>query len=97
MERAATIQSTIRADLLRYGPCALQALLDRLPQFSWSEVFAAIDRLTRQGSLVLRHPSRFDYEVSIAQSWAIPEQPAEGSDAQGDAVRGRADVGRINA
>jgi len=92
MERAATIQSTIRAELLQHGPCALQALLDRLPQFSWSEVFAIIDRLSREGSLVLRHPSRFDYEVSMAQSWAMPELPAEGSDAQGDAGRGRADV-----
>jgi hypothetical protein len=93
MERAATLHSTIRAELLQRGPCALQALLDRLPQFSWSEVFTAIDRLSREGSLVLRHPWRFDYEVSVAQSWAMPEQPAEGSDAQGDAVRGRADVG----
>lgn len=93
MERAATIQSTIRAELLRHGPSALQALLDRLPQFSWNETFVAIDQLSREGSLVLRHPSRFDYEVSIAQSWVISEQPAEGSDARGDAVRGRADVG----
>ena len=69
MERAATIQSTIRTELLQHGPCAPQALL------------------------VLRHPSRFDYEVSMAQSWAMPELPAEGSDAQGDAGRGRADVG----
>jgi hypothetical protein len=40
-------------------------LLARLPQFSWSEVFAVIDRLSREGELVLRRPERFGYEVSL--------------------------------
>src|SRR5262245_58127496 len=93
MERAATIQSAIRAELSRKGPCALQTLLDRLPQFSWSEVFAVIDRLSRQGHLVLRHPTRFDYEVSVAPTCPTPEQPAERSDAEGDRMLDRADVG----
>lgn len=93
MKRAATIQSAIRTELIRQGPCTLQALLDRLPQFSWSEVFAVIDRLSRDGHLVLRHPARFDYEVSAAPTWPAPEQPAERADAADDAVLGRADLG----
>ena len=92
MIRAMVIQSAIRTVLIQQGPCALQALLDRLPQFSWSEVFAVIDRLSRDGYLVLRHPTRFDYEVSVGQTWPTVEQSIEQADAEDDAV-GRADVG----
>ncbi|WP_173046628.1 hypothetical protein [Nitrospira sp. KM1] len=59
------IQSAIQSNLLEQGPCSLQVLLDRLPQFSWSEMFAAIDHLSREGNLVLRHPSQFEYELSM--------------------------------
>jgi hypothetical protein len=50
---------------MRYNPCSLDVLLARLPQFSWSEVFTVVDELSRAGELVLRHPERFGYEVSL--------------------------------
>ncbi len=65
MRRTATVESAIRSELLRKTPCSLETLLERLPQNAWSEVFAVIDQLSRQGQLVLRHPARFDYEVSL--------------------------------
>lgn len=73
MRRTATIQSAIYSEL-QQGPCPLDTLLVRLPQFSWGEVFTVVDQLSREGRVVLRHPARFDYEVSIGPTWPISEQ-----------------------
>jgi hypothetical protein len=60
-----TVQSAIRMHLSREGPCTLESLLTRLSEFSWSEIFSVVDQLSREGTLVLRRPARFGYEVSI--------------------------------
>ena len=73
-----TIQSAIRLQLMQQGPCTLEALLDRLSQFSWCEIFTVVDQLSREGQLVLRHPGRFDYEVSIGSARPIAEQASAG-------------------
>jgi hypothetical protein len=62
---ALTIESAIRLHLRQEGPCTLETLLNRLSQFSWSEIFSVVDQLSRKGSLVLRRPGRFGYELSI--------------------------------
>ena len=75
---AMTVQSAIRLHLLQEGPCTLESLLTRLSQFTWSEIFSVVDQLSREGSLVLRRPARFGYEVSVRSSHVIAEsaQPA---------------------
>jgi hypothetical protein len=40
----------------------LDALISILPQYSWNQVFHAVDRLARVGQLTLRR-HRFDYTV----------------------------------
>jgi len=55
MAYTVSVESAIRTELTSRGPCTLDALLQRLPQFSWSEMFTAIDQLSREGRLVLRH------------------------------------------
>lgn len=75
MMRGTTIQSAIRSELTQQGPCALEILLNRLPQFSWNEIFIVIDQLSREGQLTLRHLSPFDYEVSIGSSQPAPVNP----------------------
>jgi len=62
---AMTIEAAIRLHLTREGPCTLESLLAGLSQFSWSEIFSAVDQLSREGSLVLRRPDRFEYQVSM--------------------------------
>lgn len=62
--RTTMIESAIRMELYRNAPCAFGALIERLPQFSWNEVFAVIDRLSREGTLVLHRTGEFDYDVS---------------------------------
>jgi hypothetical protein len=91
MAYTVTVESAIRTELTSRGPCTLDALLHRLPQFSWSEVFAVIDQLSREGRLVLRHPTRFDYEVSIGPTQPAPELVHTGPDAEGDTPSGYAE------
>ena len=68
-----TVQSAIQLHLSREGPCTLESLLTRLSQFSWSEIFSVVDQLSREGSLVLRRPARFGYEVSINSPQVMSE------------------------
>ena len=65
-----TVHTAVRSYLLKEGPCTLESLLTRLPQFSWSEIFSVVDQLSREGSLVLRRPANFGYEVSIGSEGA---------------------------
>jgi hypothetical protein len=45
--------------LQRTGPCCLDDLVRYLPYLSWSEVFLAIDRMSKDGRLLSsRSPSR---------------------------------------
>jgi hypothetical protein len=72
-----TVQSAIRMHLSQAGPCTLENLLGRLPEFSWSEIFSVVDQLSREGSLILRRPTRSGYEVSIpAASEAAQSGPS---------------------
>ena len=62
------VESAILTTLERRGPCSLDDLYQALSDYSWNQVFAAIDRLSRNGHLALRRPGRFDYLVSIGMS-----------------------------
>ncbi len=42
-----SLDSAIHHVLARVGTCTLEALAGRLPSYSWSQVFAAVDRLSR--------------------------------------------------
>ena len=74
-----TVQSAIQLHLRREGPCTLESLLTRLSQFSWSEIFSVVDQLSREGSLVLRRPARFGYEVSIYSPQVMSESLPSGT------------------
>jgi len=82
MMRTPTIQSTIRSQLMQQGPCTFETLVDRLPQFSWNEIFTVVDQLSRAGELMLRRPTRFDYEVSIGRTRPVSDRPLDGAAAE---------------
>jgi hypothetical protein len=42
----------------------IDQLIERLPELRWNEVFHAIDRLSRQGSITLTRDG-FDYVVAL--------------------------------
>ncbi|MBS0169804.1 MAG: hypothetical protein JSR62_05575 [Nitrospira sp.] len=70
------IESAILQGLARRGPCTIDELIQRLPDYSWNQVFTTVDRLSRRSFLTLRHPTTFQYVVSLnAQSAAGLDVP----------------------
>ena len=49
------LDSAILEELAQGSTCTLEALTERLPSYSWSQVFAAVDRLTRDGTVAIKH------------------------------------------
>ncbi len=75
MAQALSIDSAIQQQLARVGTCSLDELATLLPGYSWSQVFAAVDRLTREGSLALQHPGPFHYLLSLAPRRSVEAGP----------------------
>lgn len=80
MAQTAQIESKILRELRLCGPCDIEELVRRLPRYSWNQVFTTVDRLSRQAKLTLRHPTRFEYVVSIASSPSDAECDSARSD-----------------
>ena len=54
-------------DLLRrHGTHSLDELSVVLPEVGWSQVFLAIDRLSREGKVTIGPPQRGDHQVSAS-------------------------------
>lgn len=66
MAQAYAIESAIYQQLDRIGTCSLDELATLLPGYSWAQVFAAVDRLTREGTVILQHPAPSHYLLSLA-------------------------------
>jgi len=67
MLRTGSLESAIRQELAQVGTCTLEELNERLPYYSWNQVFAEVDRLSREGAVVLRRQDSSDYILSLAQ------------------------------
>lgn len=65
MMRAQDIDQAIVHDLTAHGTCQVDDMVKRLAGFTWNQVFSAIDRLSRDGTLALQRSARFGYEISI--------------------------------
>jgi len=61
---AGLIESVIFQELQRSGTCTFEELVSALPGHSWSEVFLAVDQLSRDGRLLLKRQGRFDYLIT---------------------------------
>lgn len=66
MALACSIASIILQNLKQLGPYTPEELVQRLPAYTWNQVFSAIDQLCRDGRLTLRQPSRFEYVISLS-------------------------------
>jgi hypothetical protein len=66
MMRTQDIDRAIIEELTALGACQVEDMVERLTEFTWNQVFSAIDRLSRDGTLMLQHPARFGYEISIS-------------------------------
>jgi hypothetical protein len=65
MMQVQDIDQAIIHDLTAHGTCQIEDMIERLAGFTWNQVFSAIDRLSRDGTLALQRPARFGYENSI--------------------------------
>lgn len=66
MRRTQDIDQAIIRELMVLGACQVEDMAERLTGFTWNQVFSAIDRLSRDGTLALQRPARFGYEISIS-------------------------------
>ncbi|QPD05272.1 MAG: hypothetical protein Nkreftii_003046 [Candidatus Nitrospira kreftii] len=72
------VMSTVQTDipsavidiLAHMGPCTMDQLVELLPAHGWSEVFSAVDDMSRDGRLMLRRSSNSssEYQVSLSDS-----------------------------
>jgi hypothetical protein len=60
-----SVDSVIYHEVIGLVCCTLDELTQRLPGYSWAQVFAAVDRLSRRGTLKLSRSSRFGYVLSV--------------------------------
>jgi hypothetical protein len=79
MRQADSLDSAIHHQLVRIGTCSLDELVVLLPEYSWAQVFAAVDRLTREGTVTLRHQAPFRYLLSLASRQAVETQHTHAS------------------
>ena len=59
------IEEAIIERLRISGPCSLEEVLTYLPNFTWGEVFAAVDRMSRDGRVLLRQTGFSIYQISL--------------------------------
>lgn len=69
---APSVDSDIFYEVTSLVSCTLDELVQRLPTYSWAQVFAAVDRLSRQGTLRLSWTSRFGYVLSVCSAPPLP-------------------------
>jgi len=59
------IEAAIAKTLQRSGPCCLDDVVTSLPNSSWGEVFAAVDRMSRDGRVLLRQRGFSAYQITL--------------------------------
>jgi hypothetical protein len=82
MSTAASTEEAVLNVLQRMGPCDLDNLVRQLPHLSWSKVFAIMERLSRDGRVLLdRHPGSI-YSVALPSQQASPGLPTRQKEPQ---------------
>jgi len=56
--------------LQRTGPCCLDDLVTYLPHLSWGPVFAAVDRMSRDGQVLLHRLGYSTYRITLSSQLA---------------------------
>jgi len=70
------LESAILEELAPAGTCTIEELYGKLPYYSYSQVFSVMYRLTRQGTIVLKHPVPSLYLLSLAPQRSNPPRYA---------------------
>ena len=64
------------------GPCSLDALVRSLPYLSWTEVFLAVDRMSRDGRLWIRGRGYWIDEITLPSQLAPSHSLSRQEEAQ---------------
>ena len=62
------IDEAVLAVLKHTGTCTIDEAIEALPQHKWSEVFSAVDVMSRDGRIVLRRLDGPGYQLSLPAS-----------------------------
>lgn len=65
LNRPMEIEDVLRSALQASGPTTMDRLVTLLPCVSWSQVFLAVDRLSRSGTVSLQRTKSGDYRISL--------------------------------
>lgn len=65
MFQSDVLESAICEELAQIDTCSIEELYQRLPSYSWGEVISVVDRLTRQGTIVIKNPAPSRYFLSL--------------------------------
>jgi len=69
------VEEAIVETLQRRGPCCLDDVVTYLPNFSWGEVFLAVDRMSRDGRVSLLQLGYSNYQITL-RSQFVPRHLA---------------------
>ena len=81
-----SVDSVICREVTSLVSCTLDELTQRLPAYSWAQVFSAVDRLSRQGTLTISRTRCFGYVVSVGP---LPPAPQSSQERKCQALFGR--------
>jgi hypothetical protein len=59
------IEDAIVETLQRSGPCCLDDMVISLPNSSWGEIFSAVDRMSRDGRILLHQVGFSAYQIAL--------------------------------
>jgi hypothetical protein len=65
------IEASIIELLWRAGPCCLDDVVAYIPNFSWGEVFGAIDGMSRDGRVLLHQLGYSTYQIALHSHFAF--------------------------
>ena len=59
------IENAIVEKLQKGGPCGLDDVVTSLPNSSWGEVYIAVDRMSRDGRVLLHQLGYSSYQITL--------------------------------
>ena len=79
----ATAEEHIVEILQTNGPCSLEDVVRFLhPHLSWSDVFVAVDQMSRDGRLSLHQVGYSTYQIDLPLPLVSPRSPSRQKEAQ---------------
>ena len=70
------VEEGVVETLQRSGPCCLNDIVMYLPNYSWAELVVAVDRMWRDGRVVLRPLGYSTYQLALLSQFVDSSSPA---------------------